>query len=103
MTPTSAALNNWRFGRLATERTQAVAAFGLTERQARFLVEVMIHSGVFVERQYCRFAGIAHGQKTHDFLSKLVERGYARPIRGGLIGTSRSRGRVGFLGLRRLR
>lgn len=83
MTPASDAASNWRFDRLAAERTQAVAAFGLTERQTRFLVEVMIHSGVFVERQYCRFAGIAHGQKTHDFLRKLVERGYARPIQVG--------------------
>ncbi len=71
---------NWNIERLTTERTQAVAAFGFTERQTRFLVEVMIHSGVFVERQYCTFAGIVHGQKTHDFLHKLIERGYARPI-----------------------
>ncbi len=85
MTPASDASGNWRFDRLATERTQAVAAFGLTERQARFLVEVMIHSGVFVERQYCPFAGIVHGQKTHDFLRKLVERGYARPIQVGAL------------------
>jgi hypothetical protein len=83
MTPPSDAAGNWRFDRLATERAQAIAAFGLTERQARFLAEVMIHSGVFVERQYCRFAGIVHGQKTHDFLRKLVERGYARPIQVG--------------------
>jgi hypothetical protein len=83
MTHSSDAPGNWRFDRLAAERTQAVAAFGLTERQARFLVEVMIHSGVFVERQYRRFAGIVHGQKTHDFLRKLVERGYARPIQVG--------------------
>lgn len=94
MTPSSDALGNWRFDRLAADRTQAVAAFGLTERQARFLVEVMIHSGVFVERQYCRFAGIVHGQKTHDFLRKLVERGYARPIQVG----SLHRGRLFHVG-----
>lgn len=35
---------------------------GFTERQARFLATVMVHGGVFVERQYCQFAGIAHGQ-----------------------------------------
>lgn len=83
MTPASNTSGDWRFDRLAAERTQAVAAFGLTERQARFLVEVMTHSGVFVERQYCRFAGIVHGQKTHDFLRKLVELGFARPIQVG--------------------
>ena len=59
---------------MTEERTEVVSAFGLTPRQARFLVEVMIHSGVFVERQYCAFAGITHGQKTTDFLRRLVER-----------------------------
>ena len=83
MTPAPDTSSNWRFDRLASDRTQAIAAFGFTERQARFLVEVTIHSGVFVERQYCRFAGIVHGQKTYDFLRKLVERGYARPIQVG--------------------
>jgi hypothetical protein len=51
----------WNIDALTVERTQAVAAFGFTERQARFLVTVMLHSGVFVERQYCAFAGIVHG------------------------------------------
>lgn len=53
---------DWNIDQLTEERTVAVSAFGFTERQARFLVEVMIHSGVFVERQYCTFAGITHGQ-----------------------------------------
>lgn len=53
-------------------RISAVAAFGLTDRQARFLVTVMLHSGVFVGRQYCTFAGITHGQKVHDFVEKLL-------------------------------
>jgi len=51
---------------------------------------VLIHSGVFVGRQYCSFAGIAHGQKTTDFLRTLVERGYARAIEVG----ARHRGRL---------
>jgi hypothetical protein len=75
--------DRWDIDRLTEERTEAVSAFGFTERQARFLVEVLIHSGVFVERQYCAFAGITHGQKTTDFLRRLVERGYARPIQVG--------------------
>ena len=73
----------WDMQLRMTDWTQAVAAFGFTERQARFLVEVMIHSGVLVPRQYCTFAGIVHGQKTHDFLRKLVERGYVVPIQIG--------------------
>src|SRR5207248_1122526 len=31
----------------------------------------------------CRFAGIVHGQKTTDFLKKLVERRYATPVATG--------------------
>jgi hypothetical protein len=51
-----------------------------TERQTRVLVMVMLHSGVFVERQYCAFAGIVHGQKTHDFLERITTRGMAKAI-----------------------
>ena len=43
----------------------------------------MVYAGVFLERQYCAFAGIAHGQKTHDFVAKLVERGYVTAITPG--------------------
>jgi hypothetical protein len=60
------------------ERTQAVAKMGgLTERQARFLVTVMLHAGVCVPRQYATFCGIVHGQKTRKFFAKLVRRGFA--------------------------
>ena len=41
--------------------SSAVAAFGLTERQARFLVTVMVHAGCFLERQYCTFTGTVAG------------------------------------------
>ena len=56
---------------LAFDRTRTVTPFGLTDRQALFLVTVMLHSGVFVGRQYAAFAGITHGQKVHDFIEKL--------------------------------
>ena len=61
------------------DRVSAVAALGFTERQADFLVHVMLHSGVCLGRQYCTFAGIARGQKMVDFLQKLVSRRYATP------------------------
>jgi hypothetical protein len=44
---------------------------------------VLLHSGVFVERQYCSFAGIVHGQKSTDFIKALVERRFATPITTG--------------------
>ena len=61
------------------ERVDAVAAHarGVTDRQAAFLVTVMLHAGVCMDRQYCTFAHIAHGQKTTDFFRRLVDRGYA--------------------------
>ncbi len=59
--------------------------FGFTERQARFLVHVLVFSGVFLERQYRAFTGLVHGQKTHDFLAKLVDRGYATAITPGAL------------------
>ena len=39
---------------------------------------------VFVERQYCAFAGIVHGQKSTDFIKTLVERRFATPIATGI-------------------
>ena len=43
----------------------------------------MLHSGAFVERQYCAFAGIVHGQKTHDFLCRLIDGKFAALVATG--------------------
>src|SRR5206468_11114264 len=59
------------------DRIAAVVKLGFTERQARFLVLVMRHSGVCLLRQYTAFAGIVHGQKTRKFFAKLVSRRFA--------------------------
>jgi hypothetical protein len=48
----------------AEERVSAIAEFGFTPCQARFLVMVMRHAGVCLLRQYSAFADIVHGQKT---------------------------------------
>jgi hypothetical protein len=62
----------------AAERVQAVADFGFTERQARFLVLVLRHAGVCVPRQYANFSGIANGgRRCNAFFDKLVRRRYA--------------------------
>jgi hypothetical protein len=62
---------------LNSERVKAIAEFGFTARQARFLDVVVRHAGVCLLRQYSAFAGIVHGQKTRAFFAKLVQRGYA--------------------------
>jgi hypothetical protein len=59
------------------ERITNVAGFGFTERQAGFLVTVMLHAGVCLRRQYCAYAGIVAGQKTRDFFDALEARGCA--------------------------
>lgn len=59
------------------ERTTNVAGFGFTERQAAFLVTVMLHAGVCLRRQYCAYAGIVAGQKTRDFFEALLAQGCA--------------------------
>lgn len=67
------------------ERVDALTPYGFTERQARFIVTVLIHSGVFVPRQYQAFAGIVHGQKVRDFLRKVVGRGCATVVTPGAL------------------
>lgn len=67
-TPPPPAPRYWSLKETNAERLHAIAAFGFTERQSRFLLEVLLHAGVFLERQYCQFAGIAHGQKSTNFI-----------------------------------
>jgi hypothetical protein len=61
----------------ADERRRAVGLLGFTERQAAFLVTVLLHAGVCLGRQYCAYARLAPGQKMRDFFHALVARGYA--------------------------
>ena len=57
------------------ERLQAVRVMGFTERQAGFLVTVMLYAGVCLGRQYCTFASIAYGRTMHEFFESLLARG----------------------------
>ena len=64
-------------------RVNTLSSFGFTERQREFLVTVMVHSGCFLERQYCAFAGTVRGQNSREFMARLVTRGFARAIEPG--------------------
>ena len=77
--------DHWDFAMITNQRVRAIERFGFSERQARFLVTVMLHSGVFLERQYCTFAGIVHGQKTTDFLRKLIDEKLAVAVSSGAL------------------
>ncbi len=64
-------------------RVDALAGFGFTVRQREFLVTVMVHSGCFLERQYCAFTGTVRGQNSREFVARLVARGFVRVIEPG--------------------
>ena len=55
-------------------RVNALGGFGFTQRQREFLVTVMVHSGCFLERQYCAFTGTVRGQNSRAFMARLVDR-----------------------------
>ena len=59
------------------ERVRHVVMHGFTERQAGFLVTVMLHAGVCLMRHYEAFARMTHGCKVVQFFESLVTRGYA--------------------------
>jgi hypothetical protein len=44
---------NRAFDSVSISRVSALREHGLTLRQREFLVTVMVHSGCFLERQYC--------------------------------------------------
>ncbi len=79
------------------ERVQVVVKNGFTERQARFLTTVMLHTGVCVPRQYARFCGIVYGAKTRKFFAKLVRLQYA-----SMYDCRHNRARIYHLNLRHL-
>jgi hypothetical protein len=64
------------------DRVTAVAAFGFTPRQARFLVTVALHSGYCLRRQYEAFAGIQYGKNVREFLDGLVGQRLAERFTG---------------------
>jgi len=74
---------NRTFDSVSVSRVCALREYGLTQRQREFLVTVMVHSGCFLERQYCAFTGTARGQNSRDFVARLVRRGFARVIEPG--------------------
>ena len=53
-----------RADQATTERAEVLVPFRLTDRQARFLATVMVHSGVFVGRQTPRSPGSHTGKKS---------------------------------------
>jgi hypothetical protein len=74
---------NRAFDSVSISRVSALRDSDLTPRQRRFLATVMVHSGCFLERQYCEFTGTARGQNSREFVARLVARGFVRAIDQG--------------------
>ena len=75
--------HNPTFDSVSISRVMGLAEFGFTQRQREFLVTVLVHSGCFLERQYCAFTGTVRGQNSREFMARLVARGFARAIEPG--------------------
>ena len=74
---------NRTFDSVSVSRVSALRDCDLTPRQRSFLVTVMVHSGCFLERQYCEFTATVRGQNSREFVARLVARGFARAIETG--------------------
>ena len=89
---------NWASDSVTEGRVSALGCFGFTQRQREFLVAVMVHSGCFLERQYCAFTGTVRGQNSREFIARLVTRGFRVPLHrerfvaGGCTTSTTSRG-----------
>ena len=59
------------------EHIEAFQNFGYTEREARFLCIVAVHSGYFTQRQYTEFGPRKVGCIASGFTNKLLARGHA--------------------------
>ncbi len=63
--------------KIPREHIEAFQTFGYTEREARFLRIVAVHSGYFTQRQYTEFGPRKAGCIASGFTNKLVARGHA--------------------------
>jgi len=59
------------------QQIRAIAGFGYTVSEARFLRLVALHGGYFVRRQFLHSAGCDLGKRVQDFIDKLTSRKHA--------------------------
>jgi hypothetical protein len=64
--------------KISPAHLEALAAFGYTDEEARFLYLVATHSGYFVARQFLEFTGAHWGKRTTAFWAKLQTLRHAR-------------------------
>jgi hypothetical protein len=57
---------------VSISRVTGLADFGFTQRQRKFVVTVMVHSGCFLELQDCTVTGTARGQNSRVHASSIA-------------------------------
>src|ERR1700749_711229 len=62
---------------IAPHHVDSLGRLGYTREEAAFVYLVAIHSGYFTRRQFLRFAGIERGQRSQNFLHKLLSERHA--------------------------
>lgn len=63
------------------DRTNALTAFGYTDREAEFLYLVATFSGFFVQRQFANYLGINGRGPVTDLIEKALQKEHAREYR----------------------
>ena len=60
------------------EHIAALRSFGYTEREARFLYVVAIHSGYFTQSHMGQFCGNRSGRTVHAFVKRALDQGHVK-------------------------
>ena len=65
---------------IPTERINALATFGYTEREAEFLYMAATFSGFFVQRQFASYLGINGRGPITDLIATALQKEHAQEI-----------------------
>ena len=64
--------------KIQNEHTQAIKQFGYTDREARFVYVVAIHSGYFTQSQVRQFTGNQSGRTVRAFIKRALTQGHLK-------------------------
>ena len=64
--------------KIRPEHIAALRSFGYTEREARFLYVVAIHSGYFTQSHMGQFCGSRSGRIVHAFAKRALDQGHVK-------------------------
>lgn len=62
---------------VSLQHLEALAEFGYTDREARFLYIVATYSGYFIQRQFLAFIGACRGKCSNFFARRVLNNGHA--------------------------